>query len=119
MGRFLSILFVEDDSAVRDVVMRVLSERGLGVFTAGDGYDAIRVLNDHHVDVLITDIIMPGMDGVQLAKQAKLIRPGLKILFTTGYANLATTRDAIRHGRVLYKPMRAGEIVEAIEGLAA
>ena len=81
MGRFLSILFVEDDSAVRDVVMRVLSERGLGVFTAGDGYDAIRVLNDHHVDVLFTDIIMPGMDGGQLAKRAKLTRPASRYLY--------------------------------------
>ena len=119
MGRFLSILFVEDDNAVRDVVMRVLSERGLGVFTAADGYDAIRILNDHHVDVLFTDLIMPGMDGVQLAKQAKLMRPDLKVLFATGYAQLARTRDAVRHGRVLYKPLRAGEIVEAIETLAA
>ena len=119
MARFLSILVVEDDTAVRDVLIRVLSEHGLGVLTAGDGYDAVRILADRHVDVLFTDIILPGMDGVQLAKQAKLMHPGLKVLFETGYANLATTRDAIRFGQVLYKPLRAHEVIQAIESLAA
>jgi two-component system cell cycle response regulator CpdR len=116
---FLSILVVEDDTAVRDVLVRVLSENGFGVLTAGDGYDAVRILAERHVDVLFTDIILPGMDGVQLVKQAKLMRPGLKVLFETGYANLATTRDAIRYGRVLYKPLRPVEIIQAIDALAA
>jgi two-component system cell cycle response regulator CpdR len=117
---FLTILVVEDDRPVRDVLIRVLSEHGFAVPTASDGYDAVRILMDRHVDVLFTDIILPGMDGVQLAKQAKLMRPGIKVLFQTGYANLATTRDAIRHGRVLYKPLRAVEIVqEAVKTLAA
>ena len=119
MAPFLSILVVEDDSAVRDVLIRVLSEHGLGVLTASDGYDAVRILADRHVDVLFTDIILPGMDGVQLAKQAKLMRPGIKVLFETGYAQLATTRDAIRYGHVLYKPLRRAEIIQAIESLAA
>lgn len=119
MARFLSILVVEDDTAVRDVLIRVLSEHGFGVLTASDGYDAVRILADRHVDVLFTDIILPGMDGVQLAKQATLMRPGIKVLFETGYANLATMRDAIRYGQVLYKPLRAGEIIQAIEGLTA
>jgi|SRR6185437_2659438 len=115
----ITILFVEDDSAVRDVVMQMLYRRGFAVLTAADAYDAIRILNDRHVDVLFTDIIMPGMDGVQLAKQAKLMRPGIKVLFETGYAQLATTRLANSYGKVLYKPLREGEIVAAIQGLAA
>ena len=119
MARFLSILVVEDDSAVRDVLIRVLSDKGFGVLTANDAYEAVRILADRHVDVLFTDIILPGMDGVQLAKQAKLIRPGIKVLFATGYAQLATTRDAVRHGRVLYKPLRAVEVIQAIDALAA
>lgn len=119
MPPFLSILIVEDDIAVRDVLIRVLSEKGFGVLTASNGYEATRILAERHVDVLFTDIMLPGMDGVQLAKQAKLMRPGLKVLFETGYAQLATTRDAIRHGRVLYKPLRQAEIIQAVETLIA
>lgn len=115
----LTVLFVEDDSAVREVVMQMLYRHGFAVLTAADAYDAIRIVSERHVDVLFADIIMPGMDGVQLAKQARLIRPGIRVLFETGYAQLATTRDASRYGQVLYKPLRETEIIEAIELLIA
>ena len=91
----LTILFVEDDSAVRDIIMQMLYQRGFAVLTAADAYDAIRILSERQVDVLFTDIMMPGMDGVELAKQARLIQPGIKVLFETGYAQLATTRRAV------------------------
>src|SRR5690348_13131806 len=115
----LTILFVEDDSAVRDVVMQLLYQHGFAVLTAADAYDAMRIVRERHVDVLFTDIIMPGMDGVQLAKQARSIRPGIRVLFETGYAQLATTRLAVSYGQVLYKPLREAEIVAAIQSLAA
>jgi CheY-like chemotaxis protein len=114
-----TVLFVEDDSAVRDFVVDVLRGKGLGVFAAADGYDALRVLAAHHVDVLFTDIILPGMDGVQLASRAKSMRPGLKVLFATGYAGMALRRGAMRYGAVLFKPVRAGEIVRQVEMLRA
>jgi len=57
----LTILFVEDDSAVCEVVMQMLYQRGFAILTAGDAYDAIRILSERHVDVLFTDIIMPDM----------------------------------------------------------
>src|ERR1700719_2475563 len=98
MAQSLSILLVDDDAAVRDVVMQMLSEKGFGALTAGDAHEAIRILTERPVDLLFTDIIMPGMDGVQLAKQARLMRPGIKVLFATGYAQKAVERDAIRHG---------------------
>jgi DNA-binding NtrC family response regulator len=119
VARMLTILFVEDDSAVRELVMQMLHRHGFAVLTAADAYDAIRILSEHHVDVLFADIIMPGMDGVQLAKQARLIRPGIKVLFETGYAQLATTRLAVSYGQVLYKPLRETQIIEAIELLIA
>lgn len=119
MASFVTILLVEDDSAVLDIVMRALSEKGFGVLAAADAYEAIRILAERHVDVLLTDIILPGMDGVQLAKQAKLIRPGIKVLFQTGYGQVATEREAFRHGRVLFKPLRQAEIVQAVQTLLA
>src|SRR5690242_8798518 len=113
-----TILLVEDDTAVRDVVIRMLSQRGFAVLTARDGYEAIRLLADRHVDVLFADIILPGgIDGVQLAKQARLMWPGIRVMFQTGYAQRATEREAFRLGRVLFKPLREPDIVEAVETL--
>jgi CheY-like chemotaxis protein len=114
-----TILFVEDDSSVRNVVVQMLSEKGFGVLTANDAYEAIRILADRHVDLIFTDIIIPGMDGVQLAKQAKLMRPGVKVLFTTGDAQKALERDTMRYGRVLLKPLRAAAIIREVEALLA
>jgi len=114
------ILVAEDESVVRDLVMRMLSERGFGVLTADDGYEALRILSEKRpIDVLFADIVMPGMDGVQLARQAKLMRPEIKVLFATGYVQKATERNAIHVGRVLYKPLRQAEVIREVESLLA
>jgi len=115
VATLLTILVVEDDNAVRDVVIRVLSEKGFGVLTANTAYEALGILRNRAVDLLLADIIMPGMDGVELAKEAKRLRPGLKVLFATGYAQLATTRAATRHGPVIYKPLREPELIDAVQ----
>jgi two-component system, cell cycle response regulator CpdR len=116
---FFSILVVEDDIAVRDVVIQVLLEKGFAVLAASDAFEALRVLAEHTVDLLFTDILMPSMDGVDLAKQAKLLQPALKVLFATGYAQKAAERNAMRFGRVLFKPVRAPELLEAVQAAAA
>jgi CheY-like chemotaxis protein len=122
MASPLSILFVEDERDLRALMMGMLSAAGFRVFVAADGYDAVRILAAHHIDLLFTDVVMPGMDGVQLASQAKLMRPGIKILFATGCVQRATERGAMRLGRLLYKPLRQPEVireVEAVLGVAA
>ena len=112
-----TILFVEDETSVRDVIVRMLSEKGFRVFAAADGYDAVQILAAHHVDLLFTDVVMPGIDGVQLARQAKLMRPAIKVLFTTGYAQRAAERQAMRLGRILFKPLRHAELIREVEVL--
>jgi CheY-like chemotaxis protein len=114
-----TILFVEDDTAVRDLVTRMLSEKGFGVLSAGDAYEAIRILVGSQVDLIFADIVMPGMDVVQLATQARLMRPEIKVLFATGYAQKAKERDAIRHGKVLFKPLREAEVMREVEAVLA
>ena len=116
MEKHFTILFAEDDSAVRNVVTRMLSEKGFSVLTANDGYEALNILGRRRVDVLFTDVIMPGMDGVQLAKMAKSLQPGLRVLFCTGYAQRARERGA-RHGNVLFKPFRQGDLVREVQSL--
>jgi len=89
-----TILVCEDDADVRDFTVEVLRELGYKVLEAEDGPAALRILKqDERVDLLFTDVVLPsGMTGEVLAKQAQELRPGLKVLFTTGYA-----RNAIVH----------------------
>ena len=102
---------------MRELVREVLSQRGFVVLTAAGGEEALRLLTEHHVDVLLTDIIMPGMDGFHLASQAKLVRPHLKVLYTSGYAQKAAGRDELRYGKLLPKPLRPAALVWEINAL--
>ena len=120
LARQFTILLVEDDSDVRDVVADVLDARNFKVLAARDGYDAIRLLTAYHVDVMFTDIVMPGLSGFELAAQAKLIQPPLRVLFTTGYDGNAPGRElALHYGKILQKPLRVAELVAAIEDALA
>jgi CheY-like chemotaxis protein len=113
----LTVLFAEDDMPVRACIAQALSLRGFRVLVAENGYEALRLLTQENVDVLFTDIIMPGLDGVELAERAKRLRPELKVLFATGYACKAS--KAPRLGKVLFKPLRAQEIDAELRALAA
>lgn len=81
------ILVAEDDGAVRRFVTRALGHRGHTVLEAEDGLAALEVLHrEKHIDLLITDIVMPGLDGIALALQVARDRPGLPVLLMTGYS---------------------------------
>lgn len=82
-----TLLVVEDEPVVRSVIVDMLQDEGYRVLEAGDGPSGLRVLRETpEIDLLVTDIGLPGMNGRQLADQAREIRPDLKILFITGYA---------------------------------
>jgi signal transduction histidine kinase/CheY-like chemotaxis protein len=93
----LRVLLVDDDSAVREVTAGILLDLGYGVVEAGSGGAALDVLDRHSkIDVLLVDFAMPGMNGAEVAREAHVRRPGLPILFVTGYADtdaLATAAD--------------------------
>jgi CheY-like chemotaxis protein len=97
-----TILLVDDEPAVRAIAQRILERAGYTVLAAANGHDA-RTLLEGHVGVvalLLTDIIMPGMSGWQLAEQLVTIRPALRVLFASGYAG-----DAVLPGRRLEGPI--------------
>ncbi|HVU20009.1 MAG TPA: response regulator [Rhizomicrobium sp.] len=81
-----AVLVVEDEPLVRMVAVEVLRDSGYEVLEAGDGLEALEVLRGSAVDVLITDVQMPRMNGYQLAEAAIDRWPGLKVLIVTGYA---------------------------------
>lgn len=88
-----TVLIVEDDPAVRVLVSAVLKELGYGFVEAGDADTAMPIIeSDQRIDLLISDVGLPGMNGRQLAEIGRQIRPDLKVLFITGYAEHAAVR---------------------------
>jgi PAS domain S-box-containing protein len=89
-----TVLVVEDEPVVRGVILEMLHEEGYRTLEAVDGPSGLRILRAYErVDLLITDVGLPGMNGRQLADQARETRPGLKILFITGYAESVAISD--------------------------
>jgi CheY-like chemotaxis protein len=81
-----TILVVDDDPDVRDYATQVLEDCGYSVLTAPDGATALLMLRSRaSIDVLFTDVVMPGLDGVEVARRALQQVPGLKVLFASGY----------------------------------
>lgn len=83
-----TILVVEDDAIVRTLIIDVLEELEFRVLAADGCEEALEFINDEdqHIDLLMTDVGLPVMDGRELAKQARMLRPELPILFASGYA---------------------------------
>ncbi|HTF77014.1 MAG TPA: PAS domain-containing protein [Bradyrhizobium sp.] len=89
-----TVLVVEDEPVVRAVIVEMLGEQGYQTLEAIDGPSGLRVLRTNaRIDLLVTDVGLPGMNGRQLADQARETRPGLKVLFITGYAESVAISD--------------------------
>jgi two-component system cell cycle sensor histidine kinase/response regulator CckA len=114
-----TVLLVEDEDAVRSFAARALGQRGYQVLEAATGAEAIDVFKDHHgdVDLVVSDVVMPEMDGPTLLKQLRRDNPDLKIIFISGYAedsfrrNLAEDEDFM----FLQKPFDLKELAAAVK----
>ena len=82
-----TVLLVEDDDAVRMLVRTILERAGFHVLLASQSSEAVDLFGQHHVDMVVTDVIMPGGSGVELYKKLALDRPGLPVLYTSGYTD--------------------------------
>ncbi|MGN2253749.1 response regulator [Frateuria sp. GZRe12] len=100
------ILLVEDEAFLRELVMEGLQDAGFNVLEASDGTSGVQALkSDQRIDVLLSDIKLPDIDGYQVAEAARTLRPGLKVILMTGYAPspLPPTLQSVVY-RVLQKP---------------
>jgi two-component system cell cycle sensor histidine kinase/response regulator CckA len=120
-----SILLVDDDDYVRRGVARALRARGYQVVEARDGETALRALDERTPDLLVTDVVMPGIDGRELAERACARAVGLKVLFMSGYTEDEVVRRGVLNGKavLLQKPFRvpalAAKVREVLDGAAA
>jgi CheY-like chemotaxis protein len=94
------VLVVDDDPDVRTATSRVLRARGYAVTDVASGRDALCELNEHDFDLLLTDVVMPGMDGRQLAETALARFPTLPVLYMSGYTDDAVTHHGVQRGDV-------------------
>jgi two-component system cell cycle response regulator CpdR len=112
----IRILLAEDDQVMREYLARALEKAGYAVSAVDRGTAAIPLLQNEEFDLLLTDIVMPEMDGIELAQKASEMRPDLRVMFITGFA--AVTLKAGRQmpqARVLSKPFHLRDLVMEVD----
>jgi len=115
------ILLAEDDESMRGFLARALERAGYEVIAFDNGADAFARLKEEPFTLLLTDIVMPRMDGIELARRASDMDPDIKIMFITGFAavTLNSEVEAPKDARVLSKPFHLRDLVAEINKLLA
>ncbi len=113
------ILLAEDDESMRGFLERALVKAGYEVVSCENGVEAMARLKQEPFTLLLTDIVMPRMDGIELARRASEIDPDLKIMFITGFAavTLNSESKAPKDARVLSKPFHLRDLVREVDKL--
>ncbi|MGP3699556.1 PAS domain S-box protein [Rhodobacter sp. NSM] len=115
-----TVLVVEDESDLRRLVLDTLADLGIEPLAADDGLSGLEILrSDQSIDLLVTDIGLPRMDGRQMAEAARRIRPDLKVLFMTGYAEELVANEALSDSRtgLITKPFTVDAFCQSVCGL--
>ncbi len=111
------ILLAEDDNDMRRFLVKALENAGFQVSPHDNGLSAYQRLREEPFEMLLTDIVMPEMDGIELARRATEIDPDLKVMFITGFAAVALNPDskAPKDAKVLSKPFHLRDLVNEVE----
>ncbi|NIJ15289.1 cell cycle two-component system response regulator CpdR [Sphingobium vermicomposti] len=110
------ILLAEDDDSMRAYLARALERSGYEVVAVANGADAVPLISSDQFDLLLTDIVMPEMDGIELAQHAATVAPGMRIMFITGFAAVTLKAGkAVPQAKVLSKPFHLRDLVLEIE----
>src|SRR6201988_1450291 len=115
------ILLAEDDNDMRRFLVKALENAGFQVSPHDNGKAAYQRLREEPFELLLTDIVMPEMDGIELARKATELDPDIKVMFITGFAAVALNPDnnAPRQAKVLSKPFHLKELVNEVQRLLA
>ncbi len=120
-GSVQRILLAEDDEDMRRFLVKALEKAGYDVVSSGNGLEAYERLKEEPFTLLLTDIVMPEMDGIELARKASELDPDLKIMFITGFAAVALNPDnqAPKNAKILSKPFHLRDLVDQVERMLA
>jgi two-component system cell cycle response regulator CpdR len=114
----IRILLAEDDSVMREYLTRALERSGYAVTAVDRGTAALPLVETEHFDLLLTDIVMPEMDGIELAQKAAEIAPAMRVMFITGFAAVTLRAGkAMPQARVLSKPFHLRDLVMEVDRL--
>lgn len=114
----IRILLAEDDAVMREYLTRALERSGYAVSAVDRGTAALPLLETDSFDLLLTDIVMPEMDGIELARRAAEMVPGLRVMFITGFAAVTLKAgSAMPNARILSKPFHLRDLVMEVDRL--
>lgn len=111
------ILVVDDERFVQDLLRKVLGRRGHEVDIASNGVEALDRLRDERYDLVLTDVVMPEMDGFELLREVKSRHPDVKVIVLTGFARRQSISDFLLYGAddYLSKPFQVPELLTSVE----
>lgn len=114
-----NILVIDDDGMVTKSLCNLLNNKGFLADALDNGFDAIEKVKDTHIDLVVVDIRMPQIDGVETVKKIKEIlksknKPDIPVIFITGYSDAKANIDAKELGKVIFKPFDNQQILESI-----
>jgi CheY-like chemotaxis protein len=114
------ILVVDDEPDVRELAALALTDAGHAVLTAQDGAEALELVERKpDIALIFTDLVMPRIDGIELAQRARASRPLIKILYATGYVDFARSKPAAVAAPILNKPYRPSQLEAEVKSLLA
>jgi len=119
-----TVLLVEDEAELRDLLAEVLEDTGYTVLRAGDGAEAVKVCAERErpIDLLLTDVVMPGMSGRELAARVQPLRPAMKVLYMSGYTDGAIVHHGVLEPGIAFiqkpfaPPAIAHKVREVLDG---
>ena len=119
--KMAKIILAEDDNDMRRFLVKALQNAGYDVISFDNGLSAYQRLREEPFELLLTDIVMPEMDGIELARRASELDPDIKIMFITGFAAVALNSDsaAPKNAKVLSKPVHLRELVSEVGKMLA
>ena len=116
MNEQLSILVVDDEQYIREILQEILEGKKYKVITAADGKAALEIVREQPIDLILTDMRMPRMDGLQLLKAAKMLVPEIEVILITGHGEVGPAVEAMRNGafHFILKPPKESHILMTV-----
>ncbi|RJP74677.1 MAG: response regulator [Candidatus Abyssobacteria bacterium SURF_17] len=110
------LLLVDDEERFLETTRKLLQKRGVETFTAANGIDALKVLEDHRIDVVILDVKMPGLDGVEVLRKIKQKYPLIEVVMLTGHASVESAVEGLKLGAYDYvmKPLAIEDMLKKV-----